>query len=88
MRAPATTKNAITSATTMMRMLTILMMAVATAAPPPTCDEEGATIVTIDNFIVAESETYMDRYVKKGALGQFFHHRTMGSVDKKAGPLQ
>ncbi|PTN54570.1 DUF1254 domain-containing protein [Stenotrophomonas panacihumi] len=49
------------------------------AAPTPV---PGATVVTPDNFIRAESDTYMANLAKEaGGIGKLFHHREPASVD-------
>jgi len=54
-----------------------LLLAVAAAAAPQP--------VTIDNFLLAESDNYMSKYVEKGALGKFDHARTVTPVDTSPG---
>lgn len=44
---------------------------------------DGKIIVTPDNFIRAESDTYMAGQVKDGAFGQFKHTRSPAPVDKQ-----
>jgi para-nitrobenzyl esterase len=40
-------------------------------------------VVTVGNFVRAESDLYFGRYVKRGAFGKFFHERTMTPIDKQ-----
>ncbi|KAF1690146.1 DUF1214 domain-containing protein [Pseudoxanthomonas koreensis] len=42
---------------------------------------DGRILVTPDNFIRAESDTYMAAQLKDGAFGKFHHTRTPASVD-------
>jgi len=42
-----------------------------------------AEIVTVDNFVRAESDAVFARYVKQGALGEFSHERQLVSIDKQ-----
>ncbi|HEU4618841.1 MAG TPA: DUF1254 domain-containing protein [Gammaproteobacteria bacterium] len=44
---------------------------------------EGKIIVTPDNFVRAESDTYMAGQVKDGAFGRFKHTREVAPVDKQ-----
>ncbi len=41
-------------------------------------------LVTADNFIRAESDMYFSEFVKRGALGKFFHYRELPSVELKS----
>lgn len=43
----------------------------------------AAEIVTVDNFVRAESDAVFARYVKQGALGEFSHERQPVSIDKQ-----
>lgn len=38
--------------------------------------------VTVDNFLLAESQTYMSKYVTAGAFGKFLHTREVTEVDE------
>ena len=44
---------------------------------------DGKVLVTPDNFIRAESDTYMAAQVKQGALGKLHHNRTVASLDNQ-----
>lgn len=39
--------------------------------------------VNVDNFVRAETDTYMSKVVKKVGLGRFDHQRTMASIEKQ-----
>jgi hypothetical protein len=43
----------------------------------------AAEMVTVDNFVRAESDTVFARYVKRGAFGGFSHERQPVSIDKQ-----
>lgn len=43
----------------------------------------AAVTVTVDNFVRAETDTTMKRYVAQGAFGKFFHIRAMTPIDKQ-----
>ncbi len=43
----------------------------------------AAEIVTVDNFVRAETDMTMKRYVSQGAFGKFLHIRGMTPVDKQ-----
>lgn len=40
-------------------------------------------VVTVDNFVRAETDMTMNRYVDQGAFGKFFHIRTPTPLDKQ-----
>jgi hypothetical protein len=45
--------------------------------------------VTVDNFIRAESDTYIGNFVKEaGGLGKFVHRREPASIDNQTDPAQ
>jgi len=44
----------------------------------------AAEHVTIDNYLRAESDSYMGKCVQKGALGKFVHQREVTKVDPSA----
>jgi hypothetical protein len=43
----------------------------------------ASEIVTVDNFVRAETDTTLARYVKQGALGKFLHIRGPVPIDKQ-----
>lgn len=43
----------------------------------------AAEIVTVDNFVRAETDLTLDRYVKQGAFGKFMHIRMPTPIDKQ-----
>jgi hypothetical protein len=43
----------------------------------------AAETVTVDNFVRAETDTTMKRYVAQGAFGKFLHVRSMTPIDKQ-----
>jgi len=43
----------------------------------------GTERVTVDNFVRAETDTTLARYVKQGALGKFLHIRQPTPIDKQ-----
>jgi hypothetical protein len=43
----------------------------------------AAEIVTVDNFVRAETDMTLARYVKQGALGKFLHIRNPTPIDKQ-----
>jgi len=43
----------------------------------------SAEIVTVDNFVRAETDTTMQKYVSQGALGKFVHNRKPTSPDEQ-----
>ena len=43
----------------------------------------AAEIVTVDNFVRAETDMTLDRYVKQGAFGKFLHLRTPTPIDQQ-----
>lgn len=43
--------------------------------------DQDATIVTVDNFPRAETDSYFARFVKEGGLGRFTHSRELASVE-------
>jgi len=53
-----------------------LMCLVANAA-------RASETVTVDNFVRAETDTTMGRYVAQGAFGRFLHVRGMTPIDKQ-----
>jgi hypothetical protein len=44
----------------------------------------AAEPVTVDNFVRAETDMTLDRYVKQGAFGKFLHIRQPTPIDKQA----
>jgi len=44
---------------------------------------QAAEIVTVDNFVRAETDMTCDRYVKQGAFGKFVHIRMPTPIDKQ-----
>jgi hypothetical protein len=44
---------------------------------------QAADKVTVDNFVRAETDMTMKRYVAQGGFGRFLHTRTMTAVDKQ-----
>ena len=49
----------------------------------PTNIAFAAETVTVDNFVRAETDTTMKRYVSQGAFGKFLHIRGMTPIDKQ-----
>lgn len=49
----------------------------------PTFEAAAAEPVTVDNFVRAETDTTLARYVAQGAFGKFVHIRTMVPLDKQ-----
>ena len=43
----------------------------------------AAETVTVDNFVRAETDMTMQRYVDQGAFGKFLHLRTPTPIDKQ-----
>ena len=43
----------------------------------------ASEIVTVDNFVRAETDMTLDRYVKQGAFGKFLHIRNPTPIDKQ-----
>ena len=43
----------------------------------------AAEVVTVDNFVRAETDMTLDRYVKQGAFGKFAHLRTPTPIEKQ-----
>jgi len=43
----------------------------------------AAETVTVDNFVRAETDMTLDRYVKQGAFGKFVHLRTPTPIDQQ-----
>jgi hypothetical protein len=43
----------------------------------------AAELVTVDNFVRAETDMTLDRYVKQGAFGKFLHIRQPTPIDKQ-----
>ncbi len=43
----------------------------------------ASELVTVDNFVRAETDMTMDRYVKQGALGKLVHIRTPVPIDRQ-----
>lgn len=53
-------------------------------APAASKPAPGATLVTLDNFVRAESDTYMANLAKEaGGLGKLFHHREPASIENQ-----
>mmetsp|Transcript_1410 Transcript_1410/g.3128 ORF Transcript_1410/g.3128 Transcript_1410/m.3128 type:complete len:391 (-) Transcript_1410:422-1594(-) len=67
--------------------LLMLMQALWLLLPCAVSNEIGNVnaTVSIDNFLVAETDTYMAKFVPEGALGKFYHLRTMAPVDTSPG---
>jgi len=56
----------------------------APASEPAPTPVAGATVVTPDNFIRAESDTYMANMAKEsGGVGKLLHHREPASIDNQ-----
>jgi hypothetical protein len=60
-----------------------IILAVAMAAISTPAFAQGTVPVTIDNFIRAESDTYIGNLLKEGSLGQFKHNREPASIDNQ-----
>ncbi|HSL39347.1 MAG TPA: DUF1254 domain-containing protein, partial [Desulforhopalus sp.] len=43
----------------------------------------AAELVTVDNFVRAETDMTLSRYVKQGAFGKFLHIRQPTPIDKQ-----
>lgn len=43
----------------------------------------ASEVVTVDNFVRAETDTTLGRYVKQGAFGKFLHIRIPTPIDKQ-----
>ena len=43
----------------------------------------AAEMVTVDNFVRAETDVTLDRYVKQGGFGKFLHIRQPTPIDKQ-----
>ena len=43
----------------------------------------AAEMVTVDNFVRAETDMTLSRYVKQGAFGKFLHIRQPTPIDKQ-----
>jgi hypothetical protein len=59
------------------------ILAVVTLAGPVVYGALAAETVTVDNFVRAETDMTMRRYVAQGAFGKFLHIRGMTPVDKQ-----
>lgn len=46
-----------------------------------TASTTSTVLVTVDNFIRAETDKYFDDFVKRGAWGKFWHFRELPSID-------
>lgn len=60
-----------------------IILAVAMAIMSTPAFAQGTVPVTIDNFIRAESDTYIGNLLKEGSLGQFRHNREPASIDNQ-----
>jgi hypothetical protein len=45
--------------------------------------DTAVTPVTVDNFVRAESDTYIESMAKEGGLGKLYHRREPASIDKQ-----
>ncbi len=55
----------------------------ANAQPVSSPSSADAVPVTADNFVRAESDTYLSALVKEGGLGKFFHRREPASINSQ-----
>jgi hypothetical protein len=51
---------------------------------PPASAPGNAVLVTVDNFIRAESDKALASTVKLGGFGKFYHARELSSLDRRA----
>lgn len=50
---------------------------------PATMPDSPQNVVTVDNFVRAETDRTMARYVAQGAFGKFFHIREPAPIDRQ-----
>lgn len=66
-------------------MLALFICGAAAMAAPvyavEKASETAATPVTVDNFVRAESDTYIASMAKEGGLGKLYHRRAPASID-------
>ncbi|MFZ3044924.1 MAG: hypothetical protein WA151_03345, partial [Desulfatirhabdiaceae bacterium] len=43
----------------------------------------ASEMVTVDNFVRAETDMFLDRYVRQGAFGKFLHIREPAPIDNQ-----
>jgi hypothetical protein len=63
-----------------LRILALSMIGIALLATTPTRAQET---VTVHNFVRAETDMTLKRYVDQGAFGKFFHIRQPAPIDKQ-----
>lgn len=51
--------------------------------PPATMADASANVVTVDNFVRAETDRMMAKYVAQGAFGKFIHIREPAPIDRQ-----
>lgn len=68
-------------------MLALFISGAATMTDPAYALEKATdtavTPVTVDNFVRAESDTYIESMAKEGGLGKLYHRREPASIDKQ-----
>jgi hypothetical protein len=62
---------------------TVSAVAQPTPPPPPASVSGNAVLVTVDNFIRAESDKALASTVKLGGFGKFYHARELSPLDRQ-----